>query len=261
MATADTDQKVEFRRQKLVDLVPADVNPRRGHVASIQESLQAHGQFAPLLIQKSSSKILKGNHTYKALLLEGWIEADTTIIDVDDDEAQRILLIDNRTSDKGTYDQQELADLLDSIATSSKGFAGTGWDPDEYDDLLAALDAMPVMDDQGTDASWAYTDEELAARTAQRQQSMGDTALHEVTLYFKKADFLEYKNAIKGLQRHFGDVSAAEALLATFRSHPATEGTHDSEPMTDAQKHQIAPLIEAAEADLSAGAETLGEHS
>ena len=248
MTTAATDPRIVYERLKLADVIPAQVNPRRGHVASIQESLREHGQFAPLLLQKSSRQIIKGNHTYKAMMLEGFLEADFTVIDVDDDEAERILLVDNRTSDKGTYDQTELAALLDRIATSSKGFVGTGWDPDEYDDLLAALDAMPVMDDQGTDASWAYSDDELAARTAQRQQSMGATALHEVTLYFKKEDFITYKASIKVLQTHYGNVSAAEALLHTLSSHPATKGTLVEGPSPDTFVAED-------------GAEALGEHS
>ncbi|WP_433225815.1 ParB N-terminal domain-containing protein [Microtetraspora malaysiensis] len=41
-------------------------NPRRGDLDVIAESLRENGQFAPLVVQASTSYILAGNHRYPA---------------------------------------------------------------------------------------------------------------------------------------------------------------------------------------------------
>lgn len=60
-------------------------------------------------------------------------------VDVDDRDARRILVADNRTSDLASYDDFALADLLKQLAEED-GLPGTGYDGSDLDDLLADLD-------------------------------------------------------------------------------------------------------------------------
>jgi len=41
-------------------------NPRRGDIEAIAQSLKAHGQYRPIVVQYGTNFILAGNHTYKA---------------------------------------------------------------------------------------------------------------------------------------------------------------------------------------------------
>ena len=59
-------------------------NARKGNVTSIVESLQEFGQHRPLVLQRSTHKIIVGNHTYKAARLIGWYEIDVVFVDDDD---------------------------------------------------------------------------------------------------------------------------------------------------------------------------------
>ena len=41
-------------------------NPRQGDILKISESLNQHGQYRPLTVNKRDNTILTGNHTWKA---------------------------------------------------------------------------------------------------------------------------------------------------------------------------------------------------
>ena len=85
------------------------------------------------MVNRPTGQILVGNHTYRAAVALGWPEVAVTYVDVDEAEARRIVLVDNRTADLGTYDDERLADLLTSVA---RDMTGTGYTTDDLDELL-----------------------------------------------------------------------------------------------------------------------------
>jgi ParB-like chromosome segregation protein Spo0J len=125
---------------KLSQLKPHPKNVRQGDIGAISESLQAHGQYRPIVVQKSTNHILAGNHTFKAAKALGWKELSVTYIDCDDDEATRILLVDNRANDIASYDDSALIETLKTLMDTELKLAGTGFDADDLDQLLRDLD-------------------------------------------------------------------------------------------------------------------------
>lgn len=105
-------------------LKPHPANPRRGNVPKIRESIQRNGFFGALVAQRSTGYVLVGNHRLEAAKLEGVRRVPVLWKLVDDEEAKAILLADNRTSDIAGYDEQALADLLESMGS----LEGTGFD-------------------------------------------------------------------------------------------------------------------------------------
>jgi len=59
---------------KVDTLKEFDGNPRKGNVKALVESLQANGQYRPIVVQKSTRQILAGNHLWKAAQELGWSE-------------------------------------------------------------------------------------------------------------------------------------------------------------------------------------------
>ncbi len=120
-----------------------DKNPRKGNVKAIAESLKTNSQYRPIVVQKSSMKILAGNHTWKAAKELGWKKIAVVFVDVNDEEAKRIVLADNRTNDLADYDNEVLAELLKDLGTST----GTGYSEDDMNAILNAVsaDAEDVM--------------------------------------------------------------------------------------------------------------------
>ena len=123
-----------------------DKNPRKGNVKAIAESLQINKQYRPIVVQQSSKKILAGNHTWKAAKELGWDEIAVVFVDVNDEEAKRIVLADNRTNDLADYDNQILAELLRDLGDSG----GTGY---SEQDMQALLNATLSSMDEIADAS------------------------------------------------------------------------------------------------------------
>jgi ParB-like chromosome segregation protein Spo0J len=129
-------------------LVPYGNNPRKGNVDVIVESLSRHGQYRPIVVRSKTFEVLAGNHTLAAAKKLGWTEIAATFVDVTDDEAARIVLVDNRAADLGAYDDEVLTELLAGLPD----LEGTGYDSDDLaflqalgephgdDDLAAALD-------------------------------------------------------------------------------------------------------------------------
>lgn len=121
---------------------PRKHNPRRGNIDTIAESLERNGQYRPIVVNKPTGEILAGNHTYAAAKRLGWTHIAATFVDVDEDQAARIVLADNHTADLGDYDETLLLDMLRDFEGD---LAGTGYTQDDLDSL-AALSADGVMD-------------------------------------------------------------------------------------------------------------------
>ena len=118
---------------------PHPSNPRQGDIGAIHQSIDANGFYGAVIAQKATGHILAGNHRWQAARQAGATEVPVTWVDVDDDHALRILLADNRTNDLASYDDSALADVLKELQESTGTLAGTGYDGDDLDDLLAEL--------------------------------------------------------------------------------------------------------------------------
>ncbi|KQP81748.1 DNA methyltransferase [Aeromicrobium sp. Leaf291] len=122
-------------RVPLADLQPYGKNPRRGNVDVIAESLARNGQYKPVVVRRETNEVLAGNHTLAAAKQLKWTELAATYVDVDDDHAARIVLVDNRSSDLAGYEDDVLAELLDSLPS----LEGTGYDDDDLAALIGGL--------------------------------------------------------------------------------------------------------------------------
>lgn len=126
----------------LSDLKPHPENVRQGDVGAITESLKHHGQYRPIVVQKSTGHILAGNHTFKAAKALKWKQIAATFVDCDDEQALRILLMDNRANDLASYDDNALAEMLKALMATDQKLDGTGFDPSDLDELLGQLELL-----------------------------------------------------------------------------------------------------------------------
>lgn len=110
-------------------------NARRGDIDLIAESLGKLGQYKPIVVNKDGT-ILAGNHTVMAAQRLGWETIDVHRVDVDDETAKRIVIVDNKANDQSTYDVEDLVNLLTELPT----LEATGFTRDEVDELLESLD-------------------------------------------------------------------------------------------------------------------------
>jgi ParB-like chromosome segregation protein Spo0J len=112
-------------------------NPRIGDVDAIRRSLTVNGQYRPIVANRGThtgrpSEVLAGNHTLMAARDAGWADIAVCWVDVDGDQAARIVAADNRTADLGAYDEEILAALLGELPD----LEGTGYTDDDLAKLL-----------------------------------------------------------------------------------------------------------------------------
>lgn len=140
-------RQIEFATIDIATIQPHPKNVRQGDIGAISESLKAHGQYRPIVVDRRTNQILAGNHTWRAAKSLGWSQIAVGFIETkDDDDATRILLADNRTTDLASYDDAGLADLLKQLNASDQGLEGTLFDGDDLDDLLSKLNTELKLD-------------------------------------------------------------------------------------------------------------------
>lgn len=150
----------------IAGLVPFPGNARRGDLDLIKRSLEHHGQFRPVVVNRRGNVILAGNHTVRAARDLGWTMIAVTYVDVDDAQARRIALVDNRSNDTATYDVEALAELLQATIDDG-GLVGTGYEDVDIDALLAELGG-------GSDEGDADRDTEPGPLPAEPRTQPGD---------------------------------------------------------------------------------------
>lgn len=134
-------------------------NARIGDVDAIAGSLRANGQFKPVCVNIGThtgrpNEVLAGNHTLKAFrnlaeqdpFDERWAKIAAHWVDVDEDMATRIVLVDNRSFEQGDFDADTLVALLNEVGTTGTGYSDA--DLDDLEDLLNRNPAAPGPDEE-----------------------------------------------------------------------------------------------------------------
>lgn len=113
-------------------------NPNQGDIGAIHTSIEANGFYGAVVAQKSSGYILAGNHRYRAAKQAGASTIPVIWLDVDDRQATKILLADNRTAELAHRDEESLSKILQELAAEDD-LLGTGYDGDDLDELLRSI--------------------------------------------------------------------------------------------------------------------------
>jgi hypothetical protein len=170
--TANIHSTLEKLIVPIDGLVHYGKNPRRGDVDKIAESLLFNGQYKPITVRAGTNEVLAGNHTLKAAKQLGWDRIAVTFVDVDDDTAARIVLVDNRTNDVATYDLPELTELLQSMPDLD----GTGYTVPDLEALLRPCSGTSARSACGRtrhtgSSTWAKRRTRCGSRTIPRRAS------------------------------------------------------------------------------------------
>ncbi|MFF1820379.1 ParB/RepB/Spo0J family partition protein [Kribbella sp. NPDC058245] len=195
------------------DLMPYGRNPRRGNVAVIQESLAEHGQYRPVVVRRGTNEVLAGNHTLFAARELGWDQLAATYVDVDDEQAARIVLVDNRAADMGSYDDADLLEILKELDATDAGLGATGYADDDLDDLVALLSEKEPTVPAGTespdkDNAWESTD---LKEYAERYEEQGRRL---IVLDYDRSTYARVTAGMDQLRTKYGEESNSAAVAA-----------------------------------------------
>lgn len=125
-------------------------NARRGNVAAIRESIAANGFYGALIVQRATRHILVGNHRWQAAVEMGFERLPAIFVDVDERAAEKLLLVDNKSSDDAAYSDAALAELLRSYADADD-LSGTGYSREDVDAIIKRATAPAEFPEYGAD--------------------------------------------------------------------------------------------------------------
>lgn len=234
--TIDVPAGMEVFVVKVDTLKPHPLNARKHHLPTIKESLQAHGQYAPVVVWgEDKATILKGHGTVEAIQELGWATVNVTYVDVDEAEAAQIVFIDNRASDLATYDKQTLLWLAQQAQKPSRtrkivagveqtDFFGTGLDIDTYETLMAEADQLSVAKLEASAAEFAdhdKVDEATRVEAIKKAKAVSAVAkaqgFHEVILMYPVEQYEAFMARVKALQKHWNIESTSLTVLEMLK--------------------------------------------
>jgi len=181
------DYQPDYPLDKLTEW-PTDENPRRGDTDLIGASIDRLGFYGAVLVQKSSGRIIAGNHRSRAAREHGADSVPALILDVTDDEARRIMLMDNASQNRASMDEAVLLETLRTFIDGDEAdLAGTGYTDDELEVLTRTVEAAQTDWDIG--AHWTgMPDYESENRLAAFKVTVYFTDKDEVPGFFKLID-------------------------------------------------------------------------
>lgn len=198
-------------------------NPRRGDIDAIAASIVTNGQYKPIVVNAGThtgrpNEVLAGNHTLMAMrqlaeqhpFAEGFSMIKAHVLDVDDDMANRIVLVDNRSFEAGQgIDPEIILELLGQVGTT-----GTGYTDAELDKLAESFGKNNAEPSEPDSADPDDTDTDSEPDTP--NLSPRDSAISYTLVFDDKDQESAWFEFIKALREKYpdGDETVAEKLLA-----------------------------------------------
>jgi DNA modification methylase len=120
------------------------------NMQAIVSSLRAFGQAEPLVVQKSTGRIIGGNGRLVAMKELGWKKCDVVELDIDNLTATALGIALNRTGELASWDDETLTKLLGELRDED-ALDGVGYSEADIDALLDELndDEPADVDDPG----------------------------------------------------------------------------------------------------------------
>ena len=215
-------------------------NPREGNVEEIKKSLIQNAQYKPLIVNKKTMHVLVGNHTLKAMKELNYETVNVNLIEVDESEEKKIVLVDNKLSDDSNYNKEKLSALLDELMIDGD-LIGTGFTADEVDDLIAELDTPLVTPFEEFEGGFALDDDEIAKlresytnSKEKRKEARGGERLRDVMLHYPESKYEDFVDMIGKLSTKLEQKKNDTIYLAVeffYKEHFNNEDVddHDTE--------------------------------
>lgn len=128
---------MNIEKKKIEDLIEFPNNVRihtKRNLDALKKSLQEFGQVKNIIVQKSTNYIVAGNGLYQAAKALGWDEITCNVIDIDDEKAKALCILDNRSGDLSQMDEKNLLDMLKDFDADMLDL--TGYNDKELDKML-----------------------------------------------------------------------------------------------------------------------------
>lgn len=142
------------------DITTLTPDPRnaRSHsernLREIVESYRDHGQLKPIVVQRVADDgtpmvVRAGNGQLAAAKQLGWDAIAVVVVDMNDVDAIKYALRDNRTAELAQWNPEELSWSLDYLNAHATTASSVGWEPYEVDQLRPGESVDPESEWDG----------------------------------------------------------------------------------------------------------------
>lgn len=124
----------------LEQMIPAPYNPRKNLKSGdpeydrLKKSLQEFDYVDPIIVNRTTSRIIGGHQRYKILQDLGYTEAAVSVVDLDETQEKALNVALNKHT--GAWDEEALVALLTELTASLSDIEITGFTADEVNALL-----------------------------------------------------------------------------------------------------------------------------
>ncbi len=130
---------MEIVELPLDQIKPWENNARihtKRNLEALKASLTEFKQTKPIIVQKSSMRIIAGNGTYQAIQALGWEKVACHLLDIDDTKAEAYAIADNRTGLLSQWDDKILTESLQKLQENGD-LSLSGFDDLELEKMLS----------------------------------------------------------------------------------------------------------------------------
>lgn len=155
------DHVVTYKRVPIASLHEDPANARKHgpeNLAAIRASLREFGQVEPLVVQRSSGKVIGGNGRLVVMRELGWAEADVAEVDLCDMKAACLGVVLNRSGELAEWDKEALEAVLREVQTANEELNKA------LDDLAAAEGIVAPDFEPGGEGEQGQIDEKVKAK-------------------------------------------------------------------------------------------------
>lgn len=142
---------MEFKKLKIVDLVPASYNPRKAlkpgdkEYEKIKNSILEFGYVDPVIVNGDGT-IIGGHQRVTVLSDLGYEEMDCIVVDIDKTKEKALNIALNKIT--GEWNKELLADLIKDLQASDFDVSFTGFDPPEIEQLFNSVHDKDIQEDE-----------------------------------------------------------------------------------------------------------------
>ena len=139
---------------KIDDLILNPKNPRKNQpVNEVKNNIDRFGFSAPIVARLANKMIIAGHTRWKAAKALKMVEIPVRLMDVTQEEADLLMMSDNKLGELADWTDDELKDLLLELSIDHD-LQGLGWTEEELSELMEKIDPIepePSADNDGSD--------------------------------------------------------------------------------------------------------------
>jgi hypothetical protein len=219
------------------DLIPDADNARfhpQENIDAIKASLTRFGQDQPLVVQKASKVVRKGNGRLQAARELGWTHLAAVFVDEDNIDAAARAIADNRSGELAKWDNRVLSAVIARIQAARPDFSpqGIGFTAEQVERLHAKMRPAPASS-PGAGASPPPTGNEPA-------EVVGAGHVRVVQVYLTEDTYPLFVDLVARLRLKYGMSEDGDTLMEALRREAgygepseAPEEAHDGPPTGD----------------------------